>query len=135
MSMLAAERCADCGRPFGHPSTYRLVNGHAVCRARKWCQERQSRHFANGVMVRVKGTPEQQHALYGRDVVGAIGEILHPYTRSHGANRYIVHIPAHAYTSPVRGLVSHIAAFEIVLREDHIEAAADSNCEEVPHAN
>lgn len=132
MSALAAERCAECGRPFSHPSTYRLVAGRAVCRARKWCEERASRQFADSAIVRVKGTPEQQHALYGREVVGAVGEVRYPYTRSHGMNRYLVRIAAHDYTSPVRGLVSHIEAFDIVLREDHIERVPTMEAE-TPH--
>lgn len=122
MSELAAEKCADCGRPFGHPSTYRLVNGRAVCRARKWCQERQSRKFAKHAIVRVKGDGEEQRALYGRDVIGAVGEVLSPARRSQGVNRYLVRMAEHDYVSPKRRQVSHIEAFDIVLREDHIEA-------------
>lgn len=132
MSELAAERCADCGATFSHSSQYRLVKGRAVCRARKWCEERRSRQFAERQIVRVKGTPEQQHALYGREVVGAAGTIRYPYTRSHGVNRYLVHIAAHDYVSPKRGQVSHIEAFDIVLREDHIEAV-EATVTETPH--
>lgn len=136
MSELAAERCADCGVTFSHSAQYRLVaGGRAVCRARKWCEERRSRQFAERQIVRVKGTPEEQRVLYGREVVGAVGIVLYPYTRSHGVNRYLVHIAAHEYVSPKRGLVSHIEAFDIVLREDHVEQVTASEAEnETPQA-
>ena len=88
-----------------------------------------SERFAVGVQVRVRGAPEQVRALYGRELVGAVGTIVRSHRRSHGVNAWWVHMPAHDYVSPVRAQVSRIEAFETVLREDHLEEVAPSPIE------
>ncbi len=80
--------------------------------------------FANGDLVRVAGTDEHVLALFGRELVGAVGTVLCSVRRSHGHNRYMVHFPAHTYVTQVKRLVREIPARDHVLLEyqmEHVE--------------
>lgn len=86
--------------------------------------------FAPGDQVRVKGTIEEQLALYGRMIAGATGTIVKPTRRSQGANRYLVHFPRHLYVTPVKRQEHPIEAHDTVLREEHLERVPSSNSQE-----
>ena len=84
---------------------------------------RPPRAFPDGALVRVKGTHDQVLALFGREVVGAVGVIVRSARRSQGQNRYLVTFPAHTYVTPIQRLVRDIAALDVVIREELLEPA------------
>lgn len=77
--------------------------------------------FAEGDWVRPRGAVEEQLALHGRMVAGAVGIVVRSTRRSLGVNRYLVHFPRHLYVTPVRRVEHPIEAHDTVLREDQIE--------------
>lgn len=86
--------------------------------------------FAAGDQVRVKGTIEEQLALYGRMVAGGVGTIVRPTRRSQGRSRYLVHFPHHLYVTPVKRQKHPIEAHDTVLREEHLERVPSSTSRE-----